>query len=79
MRNQLNWGAIDPQGPQGPPGPSGPIGSTGALGQAGPTGSTGAVGAAGPPGPPTYAEPLTDGQGNFVFANGDIVMVLGAP
>jgi hypothetical protein len=27
----------------------------------------------------THAEPLTDGNGNFIFAGGDIVVVLGVP
>lgn len=27
----------------------------------------------------THAEPLTDGQGNFIFAGGDIVVAVGVP
>lgn len=27
----------------------------------------------------THAEPLTDGHGNFIFANGDVIMVIGVP
>ncbi|MGD0905130.1 MAG: hypothetical protein ABR924_19735 [Terracidiphilus sp.] len=27
----------------------------------------------------THAEPLTDGVGDFIFAGGDIVVVLGVP
>jgi hypothetical protein len=29
--------------------------------------------------PPTHSEPLTDGDSNFIFANGDCIVVLGVP
>jgi len=31
------------------------------------------------PATPTHSEPLTDGNSNFIFANGDIVVATGVP
>jgi hypothetical protein len=41
--------------------------------------SAGESGDSGSDPPSTHTEPLTDGQGNFIFAGGDIVVVVGVP
>jgi hypothetical protein len=39
--------------------------------------SGGVISSAGGSSSTTHVEPLTDGQGNLIFANGDVVMVFG--